>query len=181
MKALTRVQVSEATGCGWQPSEVRQLRGVVPETRIESDILSPLDPPPHLLEPPLVTGLKIKPLLTLHFHIQVHCQHGMWCFPGGSEVKNCLPQSGDTCSIPGPGRSHLPQGNMSPCPWLLCLCSRAQAPQLLEHTCSRACAPHRGKPPQWEARAPQLESSPWPTAARKKAHTAKDPAQPKNK
>ena len=32
-------------------------------------------------------------------------------FPGGTVVKNPLANAGDTGSIPGPGRSHMPQGN----------------------------------------------------------------------
>ena len=36
------------------------------------------------------------------------------------------------------------------------------------------------KPPQWEARAPQLEGSPTHHSWRKPTHSNKDPAQPKN-
>ena len=32
-------------------------------------------------------------------------------FPGGPVVKNLPVNAGDTGSIPGPGRSHMPQGN----------------------------------------------------------------------
>ena len=32
-------------------------------------------------------------------------------FPGGSVVKNPPANAGDTGSIPGPGRSHMPQSN----------------------------------------------------------------------
>ena len=32
-------------------------------------------------------------------------------FPGCSVVKNLLVNAGDTGSIPGPGRSHMPQSN----------------------------------------------------------------------
>ena len=32
-------------------------------------------------------------------------------FPGGAVVKNLLANAGDTGSIPGPGRSHMPQSN----------------------------------------------------------------------
>ena len=32
-------------------------------------------------------------------------------FPGGAVVKNLPANAGDTGSIPGPGRSHLPQSN----------------------------------------------------------------------
>ena len=32
-------------------------------------------------------------------------------FPGGSVVKNPAANAGDTGSVPGPGRSHMPRGN----------------------------------------------------------------------
>ena len=32
-------------------------------------------------------------------------------FPGGSVVKNLPANAGDTATIPGPGRSHMPQSN----------------------------------------------------------------------
>ena len=32
-------------------------------------------------------------------------------FPGGTVVKNPLANAGDTGSIPGPGRSHMPRSN----------------------------------------------------------------------
>ena len=32
-------------------------------------------------------------------------------FPGGSVAKNLPPNAGDTGSIPGLGRSHMPQSN----------------------------------------------------------------------
>ena len=36
----------------------------------------------------------------------------LWAgFPGGSLVKNPPANAGDTGSIPGPGRSHMPQSN----------------------------------------------------------------------
>ena len=34
-----------------------------------------------------------------------------WDFPGGSVVKNLPANAGDTGSIPGPGRSHMPRSN----------------------------------------------------------------------
>ena len=34
-----------------------------------------------------------------------------WDFPGGTVVKNPPANAGDTGSIPGPGRSHMPQSN----------------------------------------------------------------------
>ena len=34
-----------------------------------------------------------------------------WDFPGGTVVKNLPVNAGDMGSIPGPGRSHMPQSN----------------------------------------------------------------------
>ena len=34
-----------------------------------------------------------------------------WNFPGGAMVKNPLANAGNTGSIPGPGRSHMPRSN----------------------------------------------------------------------
>ena len=55
-------------------------------------------------------------------------------------VKNPPANAGDTDLIPDPGRSPMLQSNQ-----LLSLCSRAHVLQ-------------QGKPPQWEAHAPPLES-----------------------
>ena len=54
--------------------------------------------------------------------------------------------AGDTASIPGPGKFHMPLGNN----W-------ASLP--------RACDPQQEKPRRGEACAPQLEDSPRPLAA----------------
>ena len=51
-------------------------------------------------------------------------------FPDGPEIKNPLSNAGDTGSIPGPGRSHMPPGQLTPC---------ATAP---ESTSSGACTLH---------------------------------------
>ena len=56
---------------------------------------------------------------------------------GSPSNKNPPANAGNTDLIPGPGRSHMPQGNY------------AHAPQLLNPNLQ-----------QWEAQAPQLESSP---------------------
>ena len=40
-------------------------------------------------------------------------------FPGGPVVKNLPANAGDTGSIPGPGRSHMPRGNSVREPQLL--------------------------------------------------------------
>ena len=60
--------------------------------------------------------------------------------------KNLPANVGDMSLIPGPGISHMPQGN------------QAQAPQLLS-LCATAWELQEEKPPQWEATAPQLEKN----------------------
>ena len=87
-----------------------------------------------------------------------------WDFPGGSEVQNLPANAGDTGSIPGPGRSHMPWSKQACVPQLLSQCSRAQEPPLLspqaattKETCSREPMPRKEKP------TPQLQGSPTPT------------------
>ena len=41
----------------------------------------------------------------------VKVKMGCWDFPGGPVVKNLFANAGDRGSIPGPGRSHVLQGN----------------------------------------------------------------------
>ena len=94
-------------------------------------------------------------------------------FPGGSVVKSRPTSAGDTGSIPYLGTSHILQ--MSPWPQLWNLCSRAQEPQLWKAMHRIACAPQQEKPPQWEAHAPQLESSPCSPQLEKSLHNNKDP------
>ena len=72
----------------------------------------------------------------------------LWGFPDGSVVKN----PGNTGSIPGPRRSHVPWSNWTSCSW-------AREPQLLspravasETLVPRAHAPPQEKPVQREAR-----------------------------
>ena len=69
----------------------------------------------------------------------------VWDFLGGPVVKNPSASVGGTGSIPGLGRFHMPWGN-----W-------AHVAPLLKPSYSRAHALQQEKPPQWEARAPQLE------------------------
>ena len=71
-------------------------------------------------------------------------------FPFGSVVKNPPANAEDTDSIPGPGRSYMPQSNLSPCatttePVLWSLGTPTNEP-----TCPRARAPQQEKPPQWK-------------------------------
>ena len=70
-------------------------------------------------------------------------------------VENPPANAGDTGSIPGPGRSHMPRSNKAHAPQLLSLCSGAREPQLLspraattEAHASRACGAQQEKPPQ---------------------------------
>ena len=51
-----------------------------------------------------------------------------WDFPGGAVVKNPPANAGDMGSIPGPGRSHMPQSNKTCAPQLQSLRSRARVP-----------------------------------------------------
>ena len=76
-------------------------------------------------------------------------------------VKSPPANAGDTGSIPGLRRSHMPQSNWAHAPQLLNLHSRAHEPQLRSLRAATteaheptACAPQQEKPPQWEARAP---------------------------
>ena len=78
-----------------------------------------------------------------------------WDFPGGAVDKNLPASSGDTGSIPGPGRCHTMQSNWASEPQPLSPCSRACKPQPVspcatttEARLSRACAPQQEKPLQ---------------------------------
>ena len=66
-------------------------------------------------------------------------------FPGGPVVKNRPASAGDMGSIPGPGRSHMPQNN------------QARVPHLLKPLHPKARGPQQEKPPQREACTPHLE------------------------
>ena len=81
--------------------------------------------------------------------------------------KNLAANAGDTGLIPGPGRSHMQQSN------------QACELQLLGPA-PRARAPRQETPPQWEARAPQLESCPGHCSWREPAQQQR-PTQPRRK
>ena len=68
-------------------------------------------------------------------------------FPGGSLVKNPPANAGDTGSVPGLGRFHMPRSNEASAPQLLSPGPGAQELQLLSPLCSRACALQKEKPP----------------------------------
>ena len=58
-------------------------------------------------------------------------------------AKESIANAGDTGSIPGPGRSHIPRSYKACVPQLLSLCSRSGEPQLLSPhaTVTEALAP----------------------------------------
>ena len=99
-------------------------------------------------------------------------------FPGGSEVKN----------LPCNARDRLDpwSSNILHATEQLSLCTTTTKPvlqspglQLCKPVRTRAPAPRQEKPPQWEAHAPRLESSPRCLQLEKSPHSNKDPAQPK--
>ena len=89
--------------------------------------------------------------MLISFHINVEAEFSTWKnpghqdiskkkkdisssdFPSGPVVKNLLASAGDTGLTPGPGRSHMLQGNESHVPQLQSLCSRACEPRLSPH------------------------------------------------
>ena len=83
-------------------------------------------------------------------------------FPGGSVVKNLPSSEGDMGSILGLGWFHVSQSSWVHVPQLLTqlfhLCPRPQEQQLLKPESPRAHVAQQEKPPQWDARALQLES-----------------------
>ena len=54
-----------------------------------------------------------------------------WDFPGGTVDKNLPANAGDSGSIPGLGRFHMPQATKAHAPQILSLCFRAHEPQLM--------------------------------------------------
>ena len=73
--------------------------------------------------------------------------------PGGPGVKNLHANAGDTGSISGLGKVHLPQGNCLGATTTNLMCHNYWNPQVRE---PRLC--YKEKPLQWEAYEPQLES-----------------------
>ena len=71
-------------------------------------------------------------------------KHPWW--PGGKKKKNLPTNAGNTGSLPGARRFHMPRGNLAP-------------EQLLKFACSRAKVLQPEKALQWEAMAQQLEGS----------------------
>ena len=65
-------------------------------------------------------------------------------FPSGPGLKNLACNARDTSSIPGLGKSHMPQSNSICVPQLLSMRSRAHALQL-EKACVQQWRPSAGK------------------------------------
>ena len=59
----------------------------------------------------LLCSLKMLRITIISYLINVYQEYYFWGFPGGTVVKNLPANAGDTGSIPGPGRSHMPQSN----------------------------------------------------------------------
>ena len=81
--------------------------------------------------------------------------------PGGVVVESPPANAGDTGSVPGPGRSHMPRSSWARVPQLLSLRSRAREPRLLSPLAWSPCSVMgeattlRG--PRTAAKTPQLE------------------------
>ena len=112
--------------------------------------------------------LHFPPLWKIDMATWLSLDNKMWVevtnrgFPCGTVVGNPPANTGDTRSIPGPGRSHMLWSSWACAPQLLSLCSRACEPPLVSPraTTTEACTPRaralqQEKPPQWEARALQ--------------------------
>ena len=67
-------------------------------------------------------------------------------FPGGTVVKNPPANAGDTGSIPGPGRSHMPWSNEAREPQLLSSCATTTEPMCLEPVLRNKRSHHNEKP-----------------------------------
>ena len=76
-------------------------------------------------------------------------------------LKNLPANAGDTDSIPGLGRSHMPRSNWARVPQLLSLCSGAWEPQLPKHVaCNKRSHCNEKSTTREEPHLPQLEKSP---------------------
>ena len=100
----------------------------------------------------------MQALLFLHYRVYTkQRKKNVRNFPGGPVIRNLPANSGDTGSIPDPGRFHVPQGT-NPFHTTTELHSRAYILQ-------------QEKPQRWEAHIPQLQSSSFP-ATRESPPTA---------
>ena len=73
-------------------------------------------------------------------HPTLHLKYTFWDFPDGPVVKNLLRSVGNTGSIPGPGRAHMPEGNWGRAATTEPSGSEASMPQL-ESLCASAKTP----------------------------------------
>ena len=101
--------------------------------------------PPLRLHTALLSGLPADPVNNTR-GFRWDTQEAAPGLPGGSVVKNLPANAGDTGSIPGPGRCHMPRGNEVCVPQPLGLCSGARcnwrvAP--LTATGEKACFPQQ--------------------------------------
>ena len=120
--------------------------------------------------------LRLSPILRHHLRPYNKQVQG---FPGGSVVKNLPANARDLDSIPDPGGCYTSQSSWAHAPQLLSLCSRAWEPQNTAARTPTARALQREEPPQWEARAPQLERSPHSLQLENSLCDNEDPVQPK--
>ena len=89
------------------PGESSQTQGLNPSLlRWQVDLLLLSHGEVHRVEPPKAGLIKTQP----------------WDFPDGLTVKSLSANTGNTGSIPGPGRLHMPQGHQTHVP-------KAQAPR----------------------------------------------------
>ena len=83
-----------------------------------------------------------------------------------------------TDSIPGPGRSHMLRAT-NPLHHSYWACALEPENHNYWSPSPRTCAQQQEKPPQWEAHAPQLESSPYLLQLEKSLNSNEEAAQPK--
>ena len=81
-------------------------------------------------------------------------------FLGSPVAESPSASTGNMGSICGPAGFHIPRSSWAGVPQLLSLSSRALQATTNEALMPRTCASQQEKPPQWAARASQLESSP---------------------
>ena len=81
-------------------------------------------------------------------------------FPGGTMDRNLSTGAGDTSSIPGLRRFHMPYTELSLCTTFTELVLQDPWVATAEAHAPGACAPKQEKPLQWEASAPKLKGDP---------------------
>ena len=131
----------------------------------------------HLSEKSLISKI-YKELTQLHSQKNLIKKYiGLsWWFSGRESAGQCRRHGFQLWS----GEIPHTVGQPSLCPQGLSLCSRDLGQQQLKPASPRTCAPQQEKPPQWEARAPLVESSPHSPQLEKTPCSKEDPAQAKN-